>query len=169
MDDIIIFSRTWEEHLEHLEEVFKQLKHADLKTKCSKCKFFKFEVHYLGYLVSVDGVHPSPEKLEAITKLLSPTNIDELCQFLSITVVYGKLYPFMPILLTVSLNCSGKEQSSNGLSNAIMLSISLKKNYTKYHLYNIQILTNLSNCLQMHPSIVILVPYLRDETRSQIN
>ena len=55
LDDIIIFSRTWEEHL---EEVFKQLKHADLKIKCSKCKFFKAKFHYLGYLVSVDGVQP---------------------------------------------------------------------------------------------------------------
>ena len=56
LDDIIIFSRTWKEHLEHLEEVFKQIKHADLKIKCSKCKFFKAKAHYLGYLVSVDGV-----------------------------------------------------------------------------------------------------------------
>ena len=49
MDNIVIFSRTWEDHLRHLEEVFKQLKHADLKIKCNKCKFFKSQVHYLGY------------------------------------------------------------------------------------------------------------------------
>ena len=57
LDDIINFSRTWEEHLEHLEEVFKQLKYADLKIKCTKCKVFKAKVHYLSYLVDVDGVH----------------------------------------------------------------------------------------------------------------
>ena len=79
IDDIIIFSRMWEEHLECLEEVFKQLKHADLKIKCSKCKFFKSKVHYLGYLVSVNGVQPLPDKLEAMKKLLAPTNIDVLC------------------------------------------------------------------------------------------
>ena len=74
--------------------MFKQLKHADLKFKCSKCKFFKSKVHYLGYLVGVDGVQPLPEKLEAIKKLLAPTNVDELQQFLGITSFYRKFIPF---------------------------------------------------------------------------
>ena len=39
LDDIIIFSRIWEDHTRHLEDVFKELKHVDLKMKCSKCKF----------------------------------------------------------------------------------------------------------------------------------
>ena len=43
LDDIIIFSGMWEEHLEHLEEVFKQLQHVDLKIKFSKCKLFKLK------------------------------------------------------------------------------------------------------------------------------
>ena len=72
----------------------KQLKHAELKIKHSKCKFFRSEVHYLGYLVSVDGVQPLPEKVEAMKKLLAPTNIDELCQFLGITGFYRKFIPF---------------------------------------------------------------------------
>ena len=134
LDDIIIFSRTWEECLEHLEEVFKQLKHADLKIKCSKCKFFKAKVHYLGYLVSVDGVQPLPDKLEAIKKLPAPTNMDELCQFLALQVSTENLYLFMQISPTVSLNYSGKEQNSSGPSNAIKLSTSLRKNYVQCHL-----------------------------------
>ena len=55
----------WKEHLKHLEEVFKQLNHADLKIKFSECKIFKSKVHYLSYLVSVDGVQPLPDKTEA--------------------------------------------------------------------------------------------------------
>ena len=96
----------WEEHLEHLEEVIKQLKHAGLKIKCSKCKFFKANVQYLGYLVSVDGVQSLPDKLEAIKKLLAPTTVDELHQFLGITGFYRKfvLYLFMQI----SPNCLTK-------------------------------------------------------------
>ena len=107
LDDIIIFSRTWEEHLEHLEEVFKQLKHADLKIKCSIFKFLKSKVHYLGYLFSVGGVQPLLEKLEAIKKLLAPTNMDELCQFLGITGFYRKFVPFYADI-TVLLNYSRK-------------------------------------------------------------
>ena len=94
LDDIIVFSRTSEDHLSHLEEVFKQLKHADLKIKCSKCKFFKSKVHYLGYIVGVDGVQLLPEKLEAIKKLLAPTNLDELHQLLGFTGFYRKFVPF---------------------------------------------------------------------------
>ena len=92
--DIFIFSRMWEEHLEHLEEVFKQLKYADLKIKHSKYEFFKAKVHYLSYLVGVGQVQPLPDKLEAIKKLLAPTNVDELHQFLSITGLCRKFIPF---------------------------------------------------------------------------
>ena len=94
LDDIIIFSRSWEDHLRHPEEVFKQLTHADLKIKCSKCKFFKSKVNYLGYLVGVDGIQPLPEMLAAIKKLLAPTNMDELHQFLGITGFYRTSVPF---------------------------------------------------------------------------
>ena len=51
---------------------------ADLKIKCSKCNFFKTKVHYLGHLVGSNGVQPLPEKIEAIRKLIAPTNTDEL-------------------------------------------------------------------------------------------
>ena len=59
----MIFSSTWEEHLEHLKAVFKQLETADIKIKCSKCEFFKTIVHYLGFLVGINGVQPLPEKV----------------------------------------------------------------------------------------------------------
>ena len=146
--------------MEHLKEVFKQLKQADLKIKHSKCKFFICKVSYLGYMVSVDGGHPLPKKLEAIVKLLASTNVDELCQFLGITGFYRKFVPFYANI-TVLLNCSGKEQNFNGTSNAIMFSITSKKSYAKCHLYNILILTNLSNCLQTCPTIAILASYIR--------
>ena len=55
---------------------------------------FKSKVHYLGCLVGVDGVQPLPEKLEAIKKLLAPTNVNELCRFLGITGFYRKFVPF---------------------------------------------------------------------------
>ena len=76
LDDIIIFSKTWKEHLGHLKEVFKALQEVDLKIKQSKCEFFKSKVHYLGYLVGADRVEPILEKLEAIQKLEAPCNVD---------------------------------------------------------------------------------------------
>ena len=56
LDDIIIFSNTEEEHLAHIEEIFKRLEAADLKIKRSKCDFFKKHIHYLGHLISADGI-----------------------------------------------------------------------------------------------------------------
>ena len=52
LDDIIIYSSTFEEHLEHLEAVFERLEQHNLKLKASKCEFFKTKVSYLGHVVS---------------------------------------------------------------------------------------------------------------------
>ena len=72
LDDIMIFSETWQKHLEHLEEVFKWLGAEDLKIKHSKCKFLKTKVHYLGFHVCDDGVQPLQEKVAMIKFLNHP-------------------------------------------------------------------------------------------------
>ena len=56
LDDIIIFSNTEEEHLAHIEEIFRRLEAADLKMKRSKCDLFKKHIHYLGHLILADGI-----------------------------------------------------------------------------------------------------------------
>ena len=66
LDEFIIFSKTEEEHLQHLEEIFIRLRRFGLKMKREKCSFFKKHIQYLGHLVSEDGFEPLPEKLESI-------------------------------------------------------------------------------------------------------
>ena len=56
LNDIMIFCRTWEEHLKHFEAVFKWLEAADLKIKQSKCEFFRTKGHYLGFLLGINRV-----------------------------------------------------------------------------------------------------------------
>ena len=63
LDDIIIFSKSKEEHLQHLEEIFLRLRKAGLKLKLQKCSFFKKHIQYLGHLISDEGIQPFPEKL----------------------------------------------------------------------------------------------------------
>ena len=65
LDDIIIFSQNELQHLEHLEIVFSHLQEAGLKMKCSKCDFIKSEIHYLGHLISPEGISPLPNKMTA--------------------------------------------------------------------------------------------------------
>ena len=62
LDDIIIFSKTEEEHLEHLKIIFQRLKEAGLKLKQSKCDFMKRQIQYLGHLISSDGIQPLPRE-----------------------------------------------------------------------------------------------------------
>ena len=93
LDDIIIYSRSEKEHLEHLEEIFTRLKSAGLKLKLEKCCFFKKHIQYLGHLISADGIQPLPEKLESIAKMPAPKNPKEVKQFLGLVGYYRKFVP----------------------------------------------------------------------------
>ena len=90
LDDIIIFSKNKLEHLEYLEEVFHQLRQAGLKMKCSKCDFFKSQIHYLGHLISTDGISPLPDTIKHMSTL---KDTKEIKQFLGLTVYYRKFVP----------------------------------------------------------------------------
>ena len=85
LDDIIIFSQDELQHLEHLEIVFSCLREAGLKMKHSKCDFFKSEIHYLGHMISPEGISPLPNKL--------PNSAKEIKQFLGLTGYYRKFVP----------------------------------------------------------------------------
>ena len=80
LDDIIIFSNSEEEHLLHLEEVFRQLRKAGLKMKQSKCDFFKSQIHYLGHLISEDGISPLLDKLDSIKNMPALKCVKEIKQ-----------------------------------------------------------------------------------------
>ena len=93
LDDIIIFNSNELEHLEHLEEVFHRLRKADLKMKCSKCDFFKSKIHYLGHLLSAEGIRPLPNKLDCIRNMPAPKDMKEIKQFLGLMGYYRKFVP----------------------------------------------------------------------------
>ena len=102
LDDIIIFSDNELDHLEHLEIIFHRLKEAGLKMKHSKCDFFKSEIHYLGHLISADGIRPLPNKLDSIKHMPVPKDAKEIKQFLGLTGYYRK---FVPRFADISRPC----------------------------------------------------------------
>ena len=81
LDDTLVFSQTFEEHLERLEAVFSRLKEHGLKLKPSKCEFFMTKVNYLG-----NGVETDPEKISALSSWPVPTNVKALRSFRLYTV-----------------------------------------------------------------------------------
>ena len=75
LDDVIVFSRTPEEHITRLEAVFKKISDAGLKLKPSKCEFFRKRIHYLGHIVSNKGIETDPKKIEAIVNWPGPRTV----------------------------------------------------------------------------------------------
>ncbi|XP_053380214.1 uncharacterized protein LOC128548783 [Mercenaria mercenaria] len=93
LDDIIIFSETFEQHLERLESVFECLKNHHLKLKPSKCEFLKNETTYLGHVVSKDGIKTDPAKIETVRNWPIPRNVIEVRRFLGFAGYYRKFVP----------------------------------------------------------------------------
>ena len=70
LDDIVVYARTAEEHLQRLEIVFERLSTAGLKIKPGKCSFFRRSVSFLGHVVSEQGIETDPEKTRVVLLLL---------------------------------------------------------------------------------------------------
>ena len=84
LDDVIIFSRTLEDHRRKLKAVFKRLREAGLKLNPEKCKFMQTSVGYLGHVISKGAIHTDPEKTEKVRDWPTPQNPEEARRFLGL-------------------------------------------------------------------------------------
>ena len=66
LDDVVVFSPSWEEHLQELGEVFARLTKAGLTLKLQKCQFAENEAHYLGHIIGGGDVKPDPDKIKSV-------------------------------------------------------------------------------------------------------
>ena len=82
LDYIMIFSPTLEEYLKHICVIFNRLRQHNLKLKLKKCSFLKSETHYLGFVISEEGIKPDQKKVEAIRSLPVPTCVREVRSFI---------------------------------------------------------------------------------------
>ena len=88
LDDIVIFSPTFEDHIADVRKVFDRLRSADISLKASKCVFASDEVEYLGYELSMNGIKPQRKLTEAILSFEKPENRKELKRFLGLIGFY---------------------------------------------------------------------------------
>ncbi|GJT22284.1 putative nucleotidyltransferase, ribonuclease H [Tanacetum coccineum] len=90
IDDILVYSKSEEEHERHLRIVLEILRQKKLYAKFSKCEFWLQQVAFLGHIVSADGIIMDPSKVEAITKWPRPTTVTEVRSFLGLAGYYRR-------------------------------------------------------------------------------
>ena len=90
IDDVLVFSRTIEEHLIHLRATIQRIEGAGLKLKPSKCHFARREVEYLGHLVTPEGLKTNQKLVEAITLFPTPTDVNGVRRFLGMASYYRR-------------------------------------------------------------------------------
>ena len=90
IDDILVCSRTFDDHVRHLQAVFDRLRTANLKLKVQKCVFLRDEVQYLGHTISKHGIAPDPSKVSKVQNFPVPTDLNKLRQFLGLASYYRR-------------------------------------------------------------------------------
>jgi hypothetical protein len=89
-DDLLIYSKTWEDHLKHVDEILSIMEEQSLYAKESKCEFGMTEVLYLGHIIGEKGVQVHQEKIQAILDWPTPKTLTELKGFLGICSYYRR-------------------------------------------------------------------------------
>ena len=90
LDDLIVFSESWEDHLIHIRSVLERLRKAGLTAKAKKCEFGASECVYLGHIVGSGSVKPETDKTAAIHGFPTPQTKTDVSSFLGITGYYRR-------------------------------------------------------------------------------
>ena len=93
IDDILIMSKTFEEHVELVSKVLETLMTYGFKIKLSKCEWFKSEVEFLGHLISLSGIRKTPAYTERVLSFAQPKTVGELREFLGLVNFQRKYLP----------------------------------------------------------------------------
>ena len=88
IDDILIYSNSWEEHTAHVKKVLKRLQIADLQINISKCEFNVTEICYLDMIITTDGICMIPQKVQAVVNWETPTCVKDIQTFIGFANFY---------------------------------------------------------------------------------
>ena len=98
IDDIIIYSKTFMEHLQHTEEVCALLQEAKFKLNISKCEIARTEILFLGHLIKQGTIKPDPENIRGLAETRESTSAEEAFRFVKAAEYYRKFIPKFSII-----------------------------------------------------------------------
>jgi len=101
LDDLLIFSETWEDHLKHIRIIFRKIREANLTLKLSKCEFAAAELDYLGHHVGLGKLQPREQKVQALLQFPRPTNRKSLQRYLGLAGYFRRFIPHFSYISSV--------------------------------------------------------------------
>ena len=119
IDDMLVFSATLEEHLEHLRQVITRMKNVGLKLQPTKCRFVRKEVRYLGHVITPEGLKPDLRLVEASEDFLPQSIFMMFAVFLDQQPTTGNSFPGLQKSPSLSTSLPVKVQSTSGQKSAI--------------------------------------------------
>ena len=109
IDDLLVITiEMYDDHLNKVKAVLDCLQLAKLRVSVKKSSFVLYEIEYLGYVLSRDGIKPQPEKISAILALREPQNVEELYRFLSMVQYYQDVWTPRFHMITSLTNLVGE-------------------------------------------------------------
>ncbi|KAL9291833.1 putative nucleotidyltransferase, Ribonuclease H [Arabidopsis thaliana] len=113
IDDILVYSKSWEAHQEHLRAVLERLREHELFAKLSKCSFSQRSVGFLGHVISDQGVSVDPEKIRSIKEWPRPRNATEIRSFLGLAGYYRRFVMSFASMAQPLTRLTGKDTAFN--------------------------------------------------------
>ena len=108
LDDILIFSRTWSDHLKHLDEILSALENQELYCKLSKCEFALLVMKFLGHVLTGNSLELDPDKLKAVKEWPAPTSLIEVRRFLGFTNFFRRFIKYYSAIARPLEELTGK-------------------------------------------------------------
>lgn len=111
IDDLLIFSESWKDHMDTLREIFKALREFGLKLKADKCRFGCEEIRFLGFIIDSEGCKTDPDKIQSIKSFPLPRTQTELRRFLGLANYYRKFIKDFASTAAPLYELTGKKSS----------------------------------------------------------